>query len=228
MMLSAGKIRCQGAVHASVQRAVVAPRLPARGFKSQVSRSRGALTVRAAAGATADDVVELVLPAEEVLATLKINKRGDGMFIIEDVVEGSSAAEQDVKKGSVLTAVSDPAAPENFWELEARSSLRHVLDQMRMQQSTNVKLAIRPPSASEEAMAGREGLNRDGPIMDERTVARRSQQRQEFLGKEKANDPKKWAAVGVAVFLLPAALLLFLAISTGFLDQTNASWRSSF
>lgn len=35
----------------------------------------------------------LVLPAEEVLSTLKINKRSDGMFIIEDVLEGSSAAE---------------------------------------------------------------------------------------------------------------------------------------
>lgn len=55
--------------------------------------------------------------------------------------------------------------------------------------------------------------------MDEATTKRRQQQRSEFLGKEKANDPKKWAAIGVAVFLLPAALLLFLAISSGFLDE---------
>ena len=33
----------------------------------------------------------LELPAEEVLQTLKINQRSDGMFIIEDVIDGSSA-----------------------------------------------------------------------------------------------------------------------------------------
>ena len=40
--------------------------------------------------------------------------------------------QQSVEKGSVLTAVSDPVAPESLWDLEPRSSLRHVLDQVML------------------------------------------------------------------------------------------------
>lgn len=39
-------------------------------------------------------------------------------------------AQSQVKIGSVLSAVSDPAAPGAMWQLEPRSSIRHVLDQV--------------------------------------------------------------------------------------------------
>ena len=49
-----------------------------------------------------------------------------------------------LKAGQALKAVSDPAAPGNLWQVENRSSLRHVLDQFRMVQSGNVSLEFWP------------------------------------------------------------------------------------
>ena len=55
--------------------------------------------------------------------------------------------------------------------------------------------------------------------MDSRTAERRKEQREEFLSKEPANKPTNWAAIGVATVLVPAALILWIAISSGFLDE---------
>ena len=49
-----------------------------------------------------------------------------------------------LKAGQMLKAVSDPAAPGNMWEVEHRSSLRHILDQFRMVQSGVVQLEFFP------------------------------------------------------------------------------------
>ncbi|MCJ1467074.1 hypothetical protein MMC07_005696 [Pseudocyphellaria aurata] len=83
------------------------------------------------------------------------------LLLQEPVLKAAAVLkQQQIKKGSVLNKVSDPAAPGNLWQLEPRSNLRHVLDQFRMQQSATVTLEVLPPSAAEGEAQGRTGFDK--------------------------------------------------------------------
>lgn len=214
----------------------MSPRTPpvVQPVKGKLLRQSNLQRLRAAETA---ESVRIQLPADEALATLKITQRPDGLFIVDDVIEGSEADKQQIKKGSVLNKVSDPAAPGNLWQLEPRSNLRHILDQFRMQQSSTVTLEVLPPSAAEGKAKGRTGFDKGdsgaegtqkqqwNKRVDEGTMARRQEQREAYLSKPGTTNQTNWLFVGVGVFLVPAALILLYAVQSGFLDEINSGWR---
>ncbi|MEW5297429.1 MAG: hypothetical protein WDW36_000638 [Sanguina aurantia] len=88
------------------------------------------------------------LPSNEVLRTIRWELMADGRtgqaLVVCEVLEGSDAEQQGVRRGLRLVEISDTMRPDTMWPLQDRPSPRFIRDALKMRRSMPSSLVFAP------------------------------------------------------------------------------------
>jgi len=110
----------------------------------------------------------ITLDSKVILSSLRFQRamlQGKPIIIIDAVRMGSVAEAMGIKPGQILVAISDPIQGlETLWPVEEKTSLRFLMDAVRVSTGGKIKIVLEDPDPTKPAPKLESGASNTTPV----------------------------------------------------------------